>query len=301
VTRPVADLPDAMAAADLVVTAAGTSVWELCAMARPFAAVAVVDNQAVGYDAIVRAGATLGLGSVADVEDSLATAERLRPALRSPEVRQRLAQAAGRVVDAHGAWRVVTSLEEVSAGAADRRVRTVEGLAVRAAGLDDAQRLWEWRNDEQARANSRSHDPVPLDAHLRWLRSSLQRPDRHLLVAEVDGEAVGTVRWDLVAAGEWEVSITVAPQSRGQGLAAPMLEAAQAWLVRDGAEASTEGPDPSVDDRPTMFLAAVHTSNTASRRLFLGAGYLPDLPVDGDGFERFSAWARRPEGTGAMA
>ena len=35
------------------------------------------------------------------------------------------------------------------------------------------------------------------------------------------------------------------------------------------------------------YLAAVHTTNAASRRLFLGSGYLPDRPADSDGFERF--------------
>ncbi len=103
-------------------------------------------------------------------------------------------------------------------------------------------------------------------------------PDAPVVGRRADGdEPVGTVRWDDEGAGEWEVSITVAPSARGRGLAGPALTAAQDWLA---------GHLPAP---PSALLAVVHEDNTASRRLFLRAGYAPDLPPDDAGFER---WVR---------
>ncbi len=92
------------------------------------------------------------------------------------------------------------------------------------------------------------------------------------MATDDDGD-VGTVRWDRLDAGEWEVSITVAPERRGRSLAGALLRAGQDWLA---------------DHDPTThtMLAAVRADNEPSLRLFQAAGYLPDLPPDDDGFLR---------------
>lgn len=272
VIPPSPDLPALMARADVVVTAAGTSVWELCALGRPMAAVAVVDNQLTGYEALVRAGAAVGLGRPSDLVPAEAAATRLLPLLQEAACRAEVARAAAGLVDGLGSWRIVRAWEEVVAGAASRRPQRV---LVRPATPQDAELLWRWRNDPGTRHNSRSHDEVPMEAHVGWLHATLGRDDRRLLVGERDGEPVGTVRWDLDTRGEWEVSITVAPERRGSGLAGALLRAGEDWL------------QDAHPDELAAYLASVHLDNVASRRLFLGAGYLPDLPADDAGFERF--------------
>lgn len=86
---------------------------------------------------------------------------------------------------------------------------------------------------------------------------------------------MGTVRWDLESGAEWEVSITLAPEARGRGVAPGLLRAGEIWLSRT-----------TVVD---AYLAVVRTDNLASRRLFLHGGYAPDLPANGEGLER---WVR---------
>ncbi|SDP28555.1 Spore coat polysaccharide biosynthesis protein SpsG, predicted glycosyltransferase [Pedococcus dokdonensis] len=289
VTDPVADLPARMARADLVVSAAGTSVWELCAMRRPMAVLAVVDNQEPGYAALLRAGAAVGLGTATEPLGTAGMADRLSAALADPGLRRDVAAAAGRVVDGLGAWRLVASFEDVLDGAT---ASAGPGeVTVRPATPADAEPLWHWRNDPTTREHSRSQEPVPLESHLAWLTASLARRDRHLLVGEVAGRPVGTIRWDEDSAGEWEVSITVAPDSRGRGVAKGLLAAGEDWLA-DALDGSAEPGAPKAGDSGrgpglAAYLAAVHTGNTASQRLFQRSGYLPDLPADGDGFERF--------------
>ncbi len=276
VTEPVADLPSIMAAADVVISAAGTTAWELCALARPMAVVAAVDNQRPGHDVLVEAGAALGLGGAAQLRDVDALGARLRPLLADPELRRSLAGRAHALVDGRGAWRQVRMLEEAAAAGSVPPVAEWPAVTVRPAIRGDADLLLAWRNDATTRAVSRTTSEVPRADHLAWLETTLARPDRHLLLATVGDEPVGTVRWDDEGAGEWEVSITLAPGARGRGLAGTVLASAERWLVGH------------LSDRPTA-LAVVRSDNVASRRLFLRAGYAPDLPSDDSGFER---WVR---------
>lgn len=127
-------------------------------------------------------------------------------------------------------------------------------VTLRPATLDDAQRLFDWRNDPVTRAMAITTDPVPWDGHIRWLTASLTNPARLLLVGQVDDTPIGTVRFDL--ADPVLVSITLAPDHRGRGLALPLLTGAMDRL-----------------DRPANLLAQVKPDNPASQRLFERAGF----------------------------
>jgi spore coat polysaccharide biosynthesis predicted glycosyltransferase SpsG/RimJ/RimL family protein N-acetyltransferase len=279
VLDPTPDLPALMAASDLVVSASGTSVWELCALAVPMALVLAVDNQRPGYERVLARGAAVGLGTPAQLRDTDAVAALLVPLVEDPQRRAELGAAASRIVDGLGAWRVVGAWESLlaaKAAATPQATSTARPLQVRPASMDDARTLHDWRNDPQTRASSRTQDPVSWEDHLRWLEASLGREDRRLFVAFDQTGDVGTIRWDLEHDGEWEVSITVAPARRGQRLAGPLLAAGEQALAEGGGGGEL-----------TAYLAVVHEQNAASLRLFAAAGYLPELPADTAGYRRY--------------
>ncbi|MFG1698134.1 PseG/SpsG family protein [Nonomuraea sp. NPDC049309] len=62
VIPPTDRLPELMAAADLVVTAAGSAVWELLHLGVPTALTWVAANQLIGYEELTRLGAAAPLG-----------------------------------------------------------------------------------------------------------------------------------------------------------------------------------------------------------------------------------------------
>jgi RimJ/RimL family protein N-acetyltransferase len=97
-----------------------------------------------------------------------------------------------------------------------------KGLNLRPATLEDAETLFEWRNDPQVRAASHNQDEISFESHLAWLESSLTNPDRKLYIAEEDGVRVGTVRADLVE-GAYALSWTVSPEWRGKGIGRRMV------------------------------------------------------------------------------
>jgi len=271
VIPPRLDLTDLILDQDLVVSAAGTSVWELACLGVPAALVCVSDNQQAGYARLLERGAAVGLGSVPEGLDSREAVATLRDVLASPGERERLSRTAARLVDGRGAWRVVSSWEQL---AVRRERRTaMKDLRVRPATETDAEALLRWRNDPATREGSRHRGELDIDQHRAWLSAALADPHRHLLVADDEEGEVGSLRWDRVDDGEWEVSLTVAPERRGSRLAPPLLRAGEDWLA--GNEAATH-----------TMVAAVHVGNAPSLRLFDSAGYLPDLPPADDGFLR---------------
>ncbi|VXB12680.1 Contig_38, whole genome shotgun sequence [Microbacterium sp. 8M] len=266
------DLPALAGEHDFVVTAAGTSVWDYACMGLPMALVCVVDNQRDGYREAVAGGLALGLGEPKDIATPAAVSA-LEAILRDPDERARQRERLRCSVDGLGAWRIVSAWEQLL----EVPVRKMPGkvLTARRARMADADLLREWRNDAVTRAYSRTQGEIDRAAHVEWLRSSLGSPDRTLLVVEDDGEPVGTVRWDRDGRADWIASITVAPQQRGRGIAASVLAA---------------GEEAIADAAPMRFLADIREDNSASRRLFARAGYLPQLPADAHGYARYAKW-----------
>ncbi|HYH38240.1 MAG TPA: GNAT family N-acetyltransferase [Azospirillum sp.] len=146
-------------------------------------------------------------------------------------------------------------------------------VRLRPATAEDAAELFRWRNDPLTRRQSLTTDAIPWDAHVAWLGRVLADPERTLLIAEVDGAAVGSVRCDADGAGKGVLSWQIAPERRGRGYASAMLKAA----VADGRLAGLE------------LWAEIKPDNAASRRAALAAGFTcahtaPDL----------TSWRRGP-------
>lgn len=264
------ELPAAAVEHDLVISAAGTSVWDLACMGVPAAIACVTDNQLRGYDAAVDRGIAVGIGHFPGAEWNDAANEVLDVLADESRLRE-LSRTGMAAVDGLGAWRIV--------GAWESLLRTPPvpsgpgGLTCRRARIDDARILFDWRNDPDTRRMSRTTDPVHWDGHLSWLGSVIADDTRVLLVVEQNGQAVGTVRWDHRGGIDWEASIAVAPSRRGQGLASRVLAAGEG-----GIRASS----------PRRLIASVNDINIASRRLFARAGYLPYSPANSMGFAEYA-------------
>ncbi|MGW4473984.1 PseG/SpsG family protein [Nonomuraea sp. NPDC004354] len=98
-------LPNLMAAADLVVTAAGSAVWELLYLGVPAALTWVADNQLIGYEALVGRGLAAGLGGSAEL-----AVPALRRLLTDPGLRAEYGTRGRELVDGRGRERVVDAL-----------------------------------------------------------------------------------------------------------------------------------------------------------------------------------------------
>jgi len=101
---PTPRLVDLVGGADVVLSAAGTSTWELMCLGVATGLVCVVDNQRPGYAAVTGHGSVLGLGELDSLRDG--PSPGLARLLSDPDLRQDLRRRARRLVDGHGVERV---------------------------------------------------------------------------------------------------------------------------------------------------------------------------------------------------
>lgn len=142
------------------------------------------------------------------------------------------------------------------------------GITLRAATPLDAERLLSWRNDPATRSNSFTTELVSLEQHMRWLGGVLNDPSRTLLVAELGGDAVGTVRLDY-SGDQCELSWTVAPACRQRGYGRAMVA-----LAIDQAGG-------------TKVIAKIKSDNAASQQIVRALGFTEVAHEDDQ-----SVWAR---------
>lgn len=152
-------------------------------------------------------------------------------------------------------------------------------LELRRATMADADLLLRWRNDATTREMSVVRDEVRPEQHAAWLQSTLESPDRILFVALDRDVPVGQIRFDVKSPsrGSWEVSISVAPEARGRGLATRLLVAGAAEALKHGI---------------SHLSAIIRTDNERSIRAFKRAGFYGFARRDRDR-EPFLACERR--------
>ncbi len=132
-----------------------------------------------------------------------------------------------------------------------------ENLILRVARISDAYPLWIWRNDEVTRTMSRNTTPVEWLDHLRWLNDKLYTD--YIYIGMHGLRPVGVVRftwWEEEQAHE--ISITTAPESRGQRVASEMLK-----------QALEIGPSES-----KVYAAEIREQNILSQKLFEKHGFV---------------------------
>jgi len=107
IVGPTGRLAELVRAADVVVSAAGSSTWELLSLGACAALVCVADNQVPGYRRLVESGLVVGLGSLGDLRTGgRSLSEALGALLTDVVRRQDLAAKAWRSVDGRGRVRV---------------------------------------------------------------------------------------------------------------------------------------------------------------------------------------------------
>ena len=131
-------------------------------------------------------------------------------------------------------------------------------VRIRPVRAADSDLLLRWRNDPATRANAVSQAVVTPEEHRLWFARRLADPECVMYIGERAGKPVGQIRFE-IHAGTAEITISVAPGSRGKGYGAELLQEACRAVRRAGQAES--------------FVAYVRPENEASVRLFARKGF----------------------------
>lgn len=240
------DIGAAAAWADLAVSAAGSTMYELMYNGVPTLMVSVANNQRRVARAIEDLGAGIDLGAFTRL-DAATLADAIDRLASDATTRAHMSATGQLAVDGQGSLRV-------------RSVMIAGLLHLRPARWDDARCLWEWANNPETRAVSFSSAPIPWPHHERWFAAHLDDASHVMFIGQARGGIpVGCVRFEL-AGPTAVISVNVAPAFRGSGFGR--------WLIRLGALEVLRMP------RVTEVHAYVKPDNVASVRAFEGAGFL---------------------------
>ena len=242
VIKQLPDMPEAMAWADVAIAAAGTTSWEMAFMGLPAAVSITADNQKAVAESLHAHGLAINLGPLQRWKP-----ERLKPLFRDAATRRRMSKRGRSLIDGEGAARVVMRL-------------LGHPLRLRPAEAADCGAVWKWANDPETRRWSFTSKPIPWTAHRSWFQGKLASPACAFYIAvDARDRAVGCVRFELDGSREAEISVNLAPKSRGQGRGAILLMMALQEFLRNRGRCTVR--------------ALIKPDNEASKRAFGKAGF----------------------------
>lgn len=249
----VTDPAPLMAWADIAVSAAGTTAWELAFMQVPALLLVLAENQVSVAEGLEGFGAAQSFGAASGV-GAAAIAQALCDLIHDAPRRRRMAERGRILVDGMGPARVLAAMERRTIGFLDSE------LSVRPATGSDKLLLWEWANDQVARRHSLSSAAISWDEHERWYAEKSASPDCRRWILSAGDLPVGQIRYERDGEETAKLSFSVAAGFRGSGFGTRLLQLTIERAARELGVRRIEG--------------AALVQNQASRKAFLKAGFV---------------------------
>lgn len=239
------DMPALMAWADVAISGAGGTSYELCYMGLPSLLFVIAGNQRSGADELSRLSVAVHAGAAREFDEEKFV-EQLRCLINSYDQRHAMSERARALVDGLGADRVRATLLD-------------RGIELRRARESDCQVLFLWAIDAAARNASFHSAPILWDDHQKWFAHKIQDRNSVIYIGEsCSGIPVGQVRFQLNGE-QATLSIVVAPDFRQAGWGRELIALSVRTLART-----------HLTERVKAF---VKPENEASIRLFESAGF----------------------------
>jgi len=132
-------------------------------------------------------------------------------------------------------------------------------------------RLFNWSNDSLVRQQSFNPNRISLEEHKNWFFNKLKDTKYLILIAEINNEAFGVVRFE-INNEDAIIGISIDKNYRGKGLAGKLLKQASNYFI-------------NVYHKPV--LAYIKKENILSIKSFKKAGYKFYKEETVNGFESY--------------
>lgn len=239
------NMAELIAEADVAVSGAGSTCWELCFLGLPSLLIDLAENQRPVSRELERLGVAVDLGGSEEVSPEK-IADELSRLMRSPGRRAAMSACGRGLIDGAGAARVCGELES-------------RCLRLRKAIEADCALLWEWASDPQIRAAAFSPDAIPWENHVKWFTARMADPDSVFYIAlNAGATAVGQVRYQLQQ-DRAVLSLNLGREFRGKGYSRRLVKLANQKLFQSS--------------NVKFVDAYVKPDNAASLKTFASAGF----------------------------
>ena len=173
----VSNMAELMANSDLAIGAAGSTSWERCCLGLPSLIVILAENQKSGAAHLVQSGVAILLEPAADIAKTLSEAIT---ATSNLQMLQHMSKAASQMACGQGKARITDQFY-------NSKIREME--------YSDLEVVLAWRNHPKIRACMHSQHEISFSEHENWYAHARQNPEKHLLIFECNGEALGFVNF----------------------------------------------------------------------------------------------------------
>jgi len=240
----VANIPDLMAWADIAVSSASSTCWEMCLVGLPMIVTDAARNQQELACEIQ--SREIGIQIPAARFTPSVVARDLASLLADSRLRSHMSTRARALVDGRGSERVIAAMR-------------AHDFTLRRVADGDCRLLWEWTNDSQVRRASFASATISWEEHRRWFNRKINDDQCRWLIFS-NQEAAAVVRIEMTSATDAEIGMTVASKFRSQGLAPYFLQRAVQQVFTTS----------SLD----RLHARIKPDNPASLAAFEGSGFV---------------------------
>ena len=137
---------------------------------------------------------------------------------------------------------------------------SLEGILLRKVLIDDRDDIYRWRNDEVTRKYSFNGELIPYEEHCRWFKEALEDSQKVLFTGiDEGGERCGVIRFDLINDFASEIHVNIAPEKRGRGIGATLIEESCKLFF--------------TETRLKLVYARIMEQNKVSIKVFLKTGF----------------------------
>ena len=239
------DMTELMEWADIAITAAGSTCWELAYMGVPMVVIAIAENQSMNASYLGEGQYAINLGWYENLTLELIKSS-IEKIIDQPYKLFNMQQRSKSLVDGYGIERIMMHIKN-------------ENLWIREALLEDCRLIWKWTNDPVVRGMSFTSKPIPWDDHAAWFNKKLNDPSCKFYIAiDRNENLVGQVRFDLKDS-EAIISVSLDKNFRGMGFGSS--------IIKLGSERYFQ------KNNVRLIHAYIKSDNTASINAFCKAGY----------------------------
>jgi UDP-2,4-diacetamido-2,4,6-trideoxy-beta-L-altropyranose hydrolase len=216
------DMATLMASADIAISAAGSTCWELAFMGLPSLVLPLADNQVPIAEELNRKGVAIRLDAQ-KMDSASEITSRIIHLIRSHDTRSMMTEKGQKLVDGEGPERVLMHMRG-------------ETLRLRKVREADCKLLWEWVNDPEVRKLSFSTNSIAWEEHNEWWKSKMTDPNCYIFIGiDTENHPLGQIRFDVKDDRRAEIDVYVEETRRGCGYGTYLIDLGAEKMFRETA------------------------------------------------------------------